>query len=100
MDKVVPVFFKMYNSDKIYKADKYTRVCMYDATSFDLVEVHKENVDDAIKEHRYGSRRPTDKGWSVYLVKQGDRVFETLYDSKLARKIYPNAIPHEGYLLL
>ena len=98
--KVTPIYFKIYNSDKIYKADKHKHIVLYDASKFDVVEIHDENPDDAIKEHRYGNRRAADRGWSIYLVKDGDRLFETLYDSKLARKIYPNAIPHDGYLLI
>lgn len=95
-----PIYFKIYNSDKIYKADSHRKIHISEFGGFDVVHINDEYPDEPIKVHRYGSRRPSDKGWAIYLVKDGDKIFKTLYDSKLARKLYPKGIPHEGYLLI
>ena len=98
-----PVYFKLGSTDKIYKADSCRgfEVGLDWTKMVEVVEfrnIHNVHVD--VLAHQYFNRNFHNTSCSLYLVKEGDVLYESVKDSRLARKMYPNAIQHEGWLLI
>ncbi len=105
------VFFKLGTSDEIFEADNYryfdSGYMKPDSTNgdIDVVEFdHRRFIIDGIppvlENHQYFTRLEAKHGYSIYLVKEGDLIYKSFKDTRLARKMYPNAIQHKGWLLI
>lgn len=98
-----PIYFKLGMTGKIYQAD----TCRDFSVGFDwqamiqVVEFNSEtNLPKEIMYHRYFNRKHSSIGASLYLILEGDVLYESIKDTKLARKMFPDAIEHEGWLLI
>jgi hypothetical protein len=98
-----PVYFKLGSTGKIYQADicrDYTVgvdwSAMIQVVEFDdISQVHQD-----IFSHTYFNRNYANVRASLYLILKGDLLYESIKDTRLARKMYPDAIEHEGWLLI
>lgn len=105
------VFFKLGTSNEIFEADSYryfdSGYMRSDDNSGDIHVVEfsasrfrHDGVPVELANHQYFTMMETKHAYSIYLVKEGDRVYKNFKDTRLARKMYPDAIPHKGWLLI
>jgi hypothetical protein len=98
-----PIYFKLGSTGKIYQADSCRdfRIGLDGGSLILVVHFFNEcNLDSAIKTHQYFNRVHSNRGASLYLVIEGDMLFESIKDTRLARKMFPDAIKHKGWLLI
>lgn len=105
------VFFKLGTSDKIFEADSYRHFnsgfMRPDELNGDIYVVEfnasrfkKDGIPPELERHQYFTMMEAKHAYSIYLVKEGDKVYRNFKDTRLARKMYPNAIQHKGWLLI
>ena len=95
-----PIYFKLGKYNKIFEAYSVYSTSI-EGTKLECVIFDSEKLlPNEILKHHYFSRNYSTNGGFLYLIEKGDMLYEAIKDTRLARKMYPLAIEHEGWLLI
>lgn len=104
-------FFSLGNSDRIFETESYKilsekrgfvtehkRIVKVESNIFPFLP--SDTIPREMLHHHFFTRNEANLGFSIYLVERGDTLYKHFKATRLAHKLYPDAIKHKGWLLI